>query len=53
MQVRGMDLYVEGEHHGKQFESATSRVRQRNIGKFRKIVRLPPEVDFDRIQYGI
>jgi HSP20 family molecular chaperone IbpA len=31
------------------FESATSRVRQRRIGKFRKIVRLPPEVDQDKI----
>ncbi|KAI9138699.1 HSP20-like chaperone [Paraphysoderma sedebokerense] len=32
-----------------EFVAASSRVRERNIGKFRKIIRLPAGVDFDKV----
>ena len=42
---------IHGERKGVEgFESATNRVRERGIGKFRKIVRLPTGCDVDNIQ---
>jgi HSP20 family protein len=44
-------LIISGEHQGvKGFESASSRVRERRIGKFRKIVRLPSGIDAENIK---
>ncbi|TPX47121.1 hypothetical protein SeLEV6574_g02833 [Synchytrium endobioticum] len=43
-------LTVSGTHKGPEgFDSATSRVRERNIGQFRKIVRLPGNVDTSKV----
>ena len=53
LDLRDSSLYIHGEHRGpKGFEAAASRIRERNIGRFRKIVRLPQEVehDLDRIK---
>ncbi|KNC96955.1 uncharacterized protein SPPG_07775 [Spizellomyces punctatus DAOM BR117] len=51
IEVSGNQLIIHGEHKGvKGFESATSRVRERNIGRFRKIINLPAGVDTDKIQ---
>ncbi|KAJ3281357.1 hypothetical protein HK104_011509 [Borealophlyctis nickersoniae] len=51
IELVGNQLIISGEHKGVSgFESATSRVRERNIGRFRKIVHLPPETDKDNIQ---
>ena len=48
--LRGDEMWICGEHREHPFESASSRVRERRIGKFRKIVRLPAgEVNKDRI----
>jgi len=44
LEIHGETKRVEG------YEAATSRVRERNIGKFRKLVRLPPGVDYGNIQ---
>ncbi len=39
-------LIIHGETRpSEHFESASSRVRERNIGKFRKIIRLPTTVE--------
>ena len=44
-------LVITGVHKGVSgFESASSRVRERNIGRFRKIVRLPAGMDQEKIQ---
>lgn len=43
-------LTIHGHHKGnKPFESATSRVRERQIGRFRKVVFLPQGSDVDHI----
>jgi HSP20 family molecular chaperone IbpA len=47
--VRGSDLIIWGEHKAS-YEAASSRVRERQIGKFRKIVTMPlDDIDTDNI----
>ena len=44
-------MIISGTHKGVEgFESASSRVRERRIGKFRKIVRLPSGVDAENVK---
>jgi len=44
------ELVIHGEHKKPEgFESATARVRERRIGRFRKIVRLPSGVNTEGI----
>ncbi|KAJ3180801.1 hypothetical protein HDU85_003880 [Gaertneriomyces sp. JEL0708] len=47
IEMEGYQLTIHGTspHHG--FESATSRVRERHIGRFRKIINLPTTADVD------
>jgi HSP20 family protein len=45
------ELVIEGTHKGVEgFESASSRVRERAIGRFRKIVRLPIGIDSQKVE---
>lgn len=45
------ELIIQGNHKGVEgFDSATSRVRERAIGRFRKIVRLPPGIDSQNVE---
>ena len=45
------ELVIQGNHKGVQgFESASSRVRERAIGRFRKIVRLPSGIDSEKVE---
>ena len=49
--VQDEQLIISGTHKGVEgFESASSRVRERRIGKFRKIVRIPSGTDPEKIQ---
>ena len=49
--VANEQLIISGEHKGVEgFETASSRVRERRIGKFRKIVRLPSGTDPEHIK---
>jgi HSP20 family protein len=51
IEVNEDQLFIMGEHKGVEgFESASSRVRERRIGKFRKIVRLPSGTDAENIK---
>ncbi|KAJ3040997.1 hypothetical protein HDV00_010069 [Rhizophlyctis rosea] len=44
-------IVVHGNHQGpKGYESATARVRERNVGKFEKVVRLSRDSDIEKIQ---
>ena len=44
-------MIIQGNHKGVQgFESASSRVRERAIGRFRKIVRLPSGIDAQKVE---
>ncbi len=44
-------LIIHGHHHDMQpFGTATSRIRERRIGRFRKVVYLPMGCEQDRIQ---
>lgn len=45
------ELVIQGNHKGVEgFDSATSRVRERAIGRFRKIVRLPAGIDSQKVE---
>ncbi|KAJ3053858.1 hypothetical protein HK097_003230 [Rhizophlyctis rosea] len=49
--LKGTDtVIIEGNHQGpKGYESATARVRERNVGKFQKVIRLPTDCDTEKI----
>ncbi|KAI9183241.1 hypothetical protein H9P43_004158 [Blastocladiella emersonii ATCC 22665] len=45
------EITVHGEApQAQEFQAASSRVRERNIGKFRKILRMPPGCDYSNIK---
>lgn len=46
LELRGDELWIQGTHQTP-FESASSRIRERNVGRFRKIIRIPQEVSTD------
>ncbi|CAG8793625.1 10368_t:CDS:2, partial [Dentiscutata erythropus] len=49
IELRKLELTAHGESKRKlTYEAATSRVRERKIGKFRKVVFLPRDCDLNR-----
>jgi HSP20 family protein len=43
------NIIIEGDHK-QPYETATARVRERNVGKFRKIVKIPRNIDMTKIE---
>jgi HSP20 family protein len=51
--VVGNELTVKGRRGGQEVEGATYHRRERGVGEFSRVVRLPVEVDGDRVQASL